>query len=115
MMDTSPANGVFMPRVATLTVLLVLAAGPLAAQDADNPLEDVDAFACTFPVFSVARWDGGEPTIRAGTDDLALRFEDIDLDRRRASLVATGRVVVTATLTPTSLNLIEQTTAGNFI
>jgi|SRR5690606_28791748 len=104
-----------MFRTAVLTVLIAGALVPLSAQRADNPFASVEAFSCSFPVFSVARWENGEPALRTGSDDFAFRIEDIDLRRRRAVFVATGSVPVTATATPTSVNFIEQTPDGNFV
>jgi hypothetical protein len=104
-----------MFRSAVLTLLLAGAVTPVMAQRAGNPLASAKAFSCSFPVYTVARWENGEPVLRTGNDNFTFRIEDIDLNRRRARFVATGSVPVTATLTSTSVNFIEQTPDGNFI
>ena len=115
---TMPGAPILRPAVLTavLVILAALAPRATAAQRTPaNPLAGVEAWECSFRSFAVARWRDGEPALEAGTDDLTFRVENIDLDRRAARIVAAAVVEVTAVLTPTGLNLIEQTPGGNFI
>ncbi|MFO7303044.1 MAG: hypothetical protein DIU54_011565 [Acidobacteriota bacterium] len=103
----------------TLALILALAAGPAPAapssqQTPANPLGTVKAWSCSFGIFAVGQWDD-PPTVAAGKDDLTFRVEALDLRRGAARIVAAGTTEVTARLTPTGLNLIEQTPGGNFI
>lgn len=102
----------------TLALILALAAGPAPAassqQTPANPLGTVTAWSCSFGIFAVGQWDD-PPTVAAGKDDLTFRVEALDLRRGAARIVAAGTTEVTARLTPTGLNLIEQTPGGNFI
>ena len=86
-----------------------------AQREPANPLARVEAWECTFRTYGVGQWAGEELTVLTGSDDLTFRVEDIDLRRGAARVVAAATIEVTARLTPTGLNLIEQTPGGNFI
>jgi hypothetical protein len=98
----------------------VLLATPVRAQrrpaEPANPLASVQAFRCTFTQYAVARWDGDVPTMLTGDDTFRLGVTAVDLRRSRARIVAESATVeASAILTPTGLNVIEQTPGGNFI
>jgi hypothetical protein len=107
-----------MLRAAIVAVAIFLFAVPVAAQQrpAPNPLAAVKAFECTFTRYGVARWDGEAPTMLTGEDSFTLGITNFDQRRNRAQVVGTSATVeVSAILTPTGLNVIEQTPGGNFI
>jgi hypothetical protein len=109
-----------MLRIVTLVVTVVLFAVPALAQrrpaEPANPLSSIRAFECTFTHYGVARWDGEAPTVLTGEDTFRLGIANVDLRRSRARIVAAAVTVeASAMLTPTGLNVIEQTPGGNFI
>ncbi len=101
-------------------VALALFTAPTLAQrrpaPPPHPFAAIKAFECTFTRFGVARWDGGVPAVITGEDSFTLGITSIDARRNRAQVVGTNATVpASATLTPTGLNVIEQTPGGNFI
>lgn len=107
-----------MSRACVLTLALALFATPLVAQNRNapvNPLQSIRAFNCSFPTFGVGRWEGMAATVIAGEDTFSFRIDNINLRRAVARVVAAASVDVTARLTDTGLNMIEQTPGGNFI
>ena len=107
-----------MSRACVLTVALALLTAPVAAQNRNapaNPLQSIRAFSCSFPTFGVGRWEGMTATVIAGEDTFSFRIDSINLRRAVARVVAAASVDVTARLTETGLNVIEQTPGGNFI
>jgi hypothetical protein len=109
-----------MPRVIAVFLLAVSFAAPAAAQrrqsEPPNPLAAVKTFQCTFTRFGVARWEGEAPTIITGEDSFTLGITGYDARRNRARVVGTSATVeASAILSPTGLNVIEQTPGGNFI
>jgi len=107
-----------MFRACVLTLAVVLLATPLGAQNRNapaNPLQSIRAFRCSFPTFGVGRWEGMAATVIAGEDTFSFEINNINLRRGAARVVASATVEVTARLTETGLNMIEQTPGGNFI
>jgi len=110
-----------MLRTVVLAIVVVpLLSVPVLAQrrpaEPANPLASIRAFQCTFTRYGVARWDGPAPTVLTGEDSFRLGVTNVDLRRSRARVVGTAATVeVSAMLTPTGLNVIEQTPGGNFI
>jgi hypothetical protein len=99
--------------LAWLTIPLPAGAPP---QGASNPLARVKTLSCSFPVYATADWSGVPPGISSKTQELTFEITSIDLNRRRARIVGSGGSAdVTAVLTGTGLNIIEQTPIGNFI
>jgi hypothetical protein len=71
---------------------------------------------CTFPNYAATRWIDGTPETVTGTDELAFDIDAINLRARTATIVALrGTALVSAFVTSTGLNVIEQTPGGNFI
>lgn len=108
-----------MLRMLTFAVVVLSAAPALAQRRPAEPasvLSAVQAYNCTFTRYGVARWDGEAPTVLTGEDTFLLGITNVDTRRSRARIVA-GAVTVeaSATLTPTGLNVIEQTPGGNFV
>lgn len=119
-MGVSPFTEPPMLRTLTLIVAVVLSATPAFAQrkpaEPPNPLAGFRAFDCTFTRYGVARWEGEAPTIITGEDTFQLGITNVDIRRSRARIVAAAVTVeASAMLTPTGLNVIEQTPGGNFI
>jgi hypothetical protein len=71
---------------------------------------------CTFPKYAATRWIDGTPETVMGTDQLTFDIDAINLKARTARVVAgSAAVLVSASLSQTGLNIIEQTPIGNFI
>ena len=110
-----------MPRTVVLAVVvLALSTAPAVAQrrPAEPPhrFASVKAFECSFTRYAVARWDGEAPSVLTGEDSFTLGITNVDARRNRARVVGTSATVeASAMLTPTGLNVIEQTPGGNFI
>jgi hypothetical protein len=114
--------------VIALFVVVAAASGQAAAQQAPppaplpgqaaagSPFATVKALRCTFTLYVAARWENGEPQAVAGDDQFLFTIEAIDVAARRARVVgATASASVSAFVTGTGLNVIEQTPIGNFI
>lgn len=107
-------------RTASLILMTLLFSVPALAQRQPavpaNPLNGVREFQCTFSNFGVARWGDEGATVVAGEEDFNFAVAAVDLRRSRARIVgATASADATAMLTPTGLNVIEQTPSGNFL
>jgi hypothetical protein len=109
-------------RAARLLVLLALAASavPVVAQQAPAPPPDQLSLAktvrCSFTKFAATRWVDGTPETVLGTDELNFEIDAINLKARTARVVAgRGAALVSAFVTATGLNIIEQTPGGNYI
>lgn len=104
-----------------LTVLLALVASASTVAQRQNapanPLASARAFQCTFSNYAVATaWDGATAQVTSGADNFGYRVADINLRRNGARVVSdTASVPVSAILSQTGLNIIEQTPIGNFI
>lgn len=106
--------------IVSFAVVLFLAPSPAAGQRRQaappHPLAAIKTFECTFTRFGVVRWDTAAPTVIAGEDSFTLGITGFDARRNRAQVVGTNATVAaSAMLTPTGLNVIEQTPGGNFI
>ena len=103
-------------RLVALTVLLALHGSHLTAgQSTDkNPLAQVKSLKCTFPVYSVGAWKGGEPQAQIKqADQFTLIIDDIDTDSGSGRVTGTaGPVEVTALLTVSSLHFMERSVTG---
>lgn len=110
-----------MSRTVFLAVVaFALFAAPATAQrrqaEPPNPLAAIKTFQCTFTRFGVVRWDAAAPSVISGEDSFTLGITGFDARRNRARVVGTNATVdASAMLTPTGLNVIEQTPGGNFI
>jgi hypothetical protein len=108
-------------RTGIICVLVALssAVGVAAAQQAPStgsPFAAAQALRCTFTLYVAAHWENGEPQAVAGDDQFSFSIEEIDVAGRRARVVgAAGAANVSAFVTGTGLNVIEQTPIGNFI
>ncbi len=106
---------------AVLALALAVAGGttvPAAApQDpGSNPLQSVKTLQCSFTTYEAAGWAGNTPEIVRGSDKFDFEIADINLKKHTGHVVGgNGSALVTAMLTDTGLNVIEQTPMGNFI
>lgn len=108
-------------RIALAAVLaaLVVSSTPLSAQRRGapaGPFAKARGFSCVFPTYAAAAWDGLSARVIPGDDDFRFQITDINMRRGVARFRAgTVAVDVTARLSDTGFNIIEQTPAGNFI
>lgn len=101
-------------RVATLIVLaLAVPAGAQRASDTQDPLASAKSVRCTFPNYAAVKWNGTTGEVLGGSQDFSFQINSFDFRRNRAQLVGTTETPVTLLVTPTGLNVIEQTLAGN--
>lgn len=71
---------------------------------------------CLFPAYAATRWIDGTPETVTGKDELTFEIDSINLKSRTARIAgARGSTLVSAFVTQTGLNVIEQTPIGNFI
>lgn len=104
--------------VAAILASLFVSSVPLFAQRRNaptGPFVKARGFSCTFPRYAAAAWDGLSARVIDGEDNLHLRITDVNL-RRGVARFGAGSVTVevTARLSDTGFNIIEQTPAGNF-
>jgi hypothetical protein len=103
---------------ALVPVLFALALGQPATttpQNAANPFASVKALSCTFPTYAAAEWAAPPSVKTSQQQDFTFRIDAINVKKRNAQIVgASGTNLATAVLTPTGLNVIEQTPIGNF-
>jgi hypothetical protein len=79
-------------------------------------LSAAQAIRCVFPVYVATRWIEGVPEPVNGTDELTFEIQTINLKARTARVSASrGSALVSAFVTETGMNVIEQTPLGNFI
>jgi hypothetical protein len=107
-------------RHVVLTSVLALGLGAaLSAQKPatpPNPFASARTLACSFSTFAVAGWRDGKPNTVTSTEDFSFQIAIVNLKRGRARIIgANGAVEATLVLTPTGLNVIEQTPIGNFM
>jgi hypothetical protein len=103
---------------AALALVPGLAVSARARQSSasQNPLQAVQSLQCSFTNYTSVAWPGGSPDIVQGTDNFSFQITDLNLKRHTGRVVGSnGSALVTAMLTPTGLNVIEQTPVGNFI
>ena len=78
-----------------------------------NPFASARTLACSFSTFAVAGWRDGKPNTVTSTEDFSFQIAIVNLKRGRAQIIgANGAVEATLVLTPTGLNVIEQTPIG---
>ena len=101
------------PPVASSVPAPAAAAPPAQATIA---LSAAQAIRCVFPVYVATRWVEGAPEPVNGTDELTFEILAINLKARTARVSASrGSALVSAFVTDTGMNVIEQTPLGNFI
>ena len=98
------------------TLVPVAAVQRADLSSATTSLTSATALRCTFSLYIASRWVSGEPEAVAGDDTFQFTIEALDPAARRARVVgASGSADVSAFLTGTGWNVIEQTPIGNFI
>ena len=109
----------FIVAVASLGEAAQQAPAPPAGQGqapSGSPFAGAKALRCAFTLYVAAHWENGEPEAVAGDDQFTFTIEAIDVAARRARVVGTtASASVSAFVTGTGLNVIEQTPIGNFI
>ena len=82
-----------------------------------NPLSLIPSFQCSFPAHAATEWRDGVPVIVEGEDQFTFQITNVNLRRGSSRIVGSGggTAEATATISPTGLNVIEQTGIGNFI
>jgi hypothetical protein len=82
-----------------------------------NPLSLIPAFACSFPKHAATEWTATGPVTAMGEETFTFQVTNLNLRRGSARIVGAGggTADVTAMLSATGLNVIEQTGYGNFI
>ena len=110
-----------MRAVVAIGFFIALATG-MSAQRAQAPapvpssLGAARTVRCTFQKYAATRWIEGTPETVMGTDELVFDIDVINVKARTARVVAgTASVLVSASISQTGLNIIEQTPIGNFI
>jgi hypothetical protein len=89
---------------------------PAQAETPAISLSAARALRCVFPNYVATRWIEGTPETVNGKDELTFEIDTINLKARTARIVgARGSTLVSAFITQTGLNVIEQTPIGNFI
>jgi hypothetical protein len=89
-------------------------AGP-TAQDR-SPLASAERLTCSFVFYTTTRWVEGVPEVRTGDDQFEFDIARINHRAHTAEVITdTATARVSAFLTDTGLNVIEQTPLGNFI
>jgi hypothetical protein len=102
--------------VRILAAILLTLAVPASAQKpvpVTGPLSTAKGLLCSFPSFGTARWGEAAPQVITGSQDFSFRVEGIDYKNKRAIIVANGNALASLLLTPTGMNIIEQTPIGN--
>jgi hypothetical protein len=80
-----------------------------------SPFETGKDIACSFPVYAAVQWADAGPRVLDGNQTFNIRIGSIDLKKKNAMIAGTGGVdLATALITPTGLNIVEQTPDGNF-
>jgi hypothetical protein len=102
--------------VRILAAILLTLSVPASAQKpvpVQGPLTTAKTLLCSFPSFGTARWGDAAPQVITGSQDFSFRIESIDYRNKRAMIVADGNALASLLLTPTGMNIIEQTPIGN--
>jgi hypothetical protein len=98
----------------TLALVLMLTL-PASAQTVQGPFAAAAGFKCSFPVYDTVRWTNNKPEIFTGEQQFAFQVDAFDFKKGRARVSSeTGATHVSMFLTPTGMNVIEQTPIGNF-
>jgi hypothetical protein len=101
----------------TITVFALIAAlaGPVAGtgQAPEGPLASARTLRCSFSVYATVQWVEPRPEVRVDEQDFSFEIDDIDIAQGRATIVASGSALATMVVSPTGLNVIEQTPIGN--
>ena len=89
---------------------------PAPAAATTSPLASARTLKCTFPAYNSTNWRDGKASTAANSEEFGFQIDAIDSRQRRARIVGTrGSAEASAFLTETGLNVIEQTSIGNFI
>jgi hypothetical protein len=105
-------------RFLSLTVLvlataLVVPASGQQTPESKDPLASAKSLRCSFPNYAAVRWTGTTGEVLGGSQEFSFQIDSFDFRRNRAQLVGASTTLVTLLVTPTGLNVIEQTAAGN--
>ena len=103
------------PQGGALAAVILLSAHAALAQSTDkNPLAQVKRLTCSFSVYSVVSWKGGEPQVQVKQpEQMSLEIDQIDTDGGTGRVTGTrGPVDVTALLTISSLHFMERSVTG---
>ena len=100
--------------VAAAAAIAMLCASPALPQTTDrNPLARVKRLTCSFMVYSVGAWKGGDAQAQIKQTQMSLDIDEIDTDDGTARVTGTsGPVHVTALLTVSSLHFMERSVTG---
>lgn len=94
--------------VALVAAVPAFAQEPASAAEPPNPLANLKALKCRFPVATTAVWKGGEPAAQTRTQELLFDIAAIDVQDGTAEYVGTaGKAYVTAVLSGWSLYFVE--------
>jgi hypothetical protein len=99
-----------------LSLLATALAAPVGAQRgpaAQDPLTLAKRLRCSFPNYAAVKWNGTTGEVLGGSQQFSFQISAFDFRRNRAELVGDSTTLVTLLVTPTGLNVIEQTPAGN--
>jgi hypothetical protein len=106
---------VLVVALPVLGMLVLVGVHRASAQGTEkNPLALVKSLKCTFPVYSLGSWKGGDPQaqIKQGAQ-FSLTIDQIDTDSGSGRVNGTsGPVEVTALLTVSSLHFMERSVTG---
>jgi hypothetical protein len=99
----------------TVFALIAALAGPVAGtgQAPEGPLASARTLRCSFSVYATAQWVEPRPEVLVDEQDFSFEIDEIDIAQGRATIVASGSALATMVVSPTGLNVIEQTPIGN--
>jgi hypothetical protein len=81
-----------------------------------NPLAAAQTLECAFTSYAVTGWKDGVPTTVTTDETFKFQIAIVNLKKSRARIIGEqASEDATAVLTPTGLNVIEQTPLGNFL
>ena len=104
-------------RARALAFLIFTVVVPVSAQKAPappaSPLASAKLLSCSFPAYGSARWGSGAPQVLSGSQEFTFKIDLIDYRRKQARIVADATALASLLMTPTGMNVIEQTPAGN--
>jgi hypothetical protein len=81
----------------------------------EGPFATLRGFKCTFPLYDTVRWTGTKAEIFTGDQTFEFQIDAFDFKKGRARIASeSGSTLASAVLTPTGMNVIEQTPLGNF-
>lgn len=105
--------------IATAIATALAASASVGAQRATpppHPFANVPAFKCAFKTFSVTGWGDPAPSAVTAAEDFTFSIVVVNLKKGRARIVGSNATVeASLVLTPTGLNVIEQTPIGNML